>query len=492
VKFSPPALLHSLRIVGLASLGAIILLVSTESAVTAASTLPSIPDAIVPLGGKGLTVNLNKYIPFPLPQVSTNATSSNTVLVSSSEGSFVIQLFPTNAPATVANFLNYVTNGLYNDMFIDRETNNFFQTGGYLANSGFPAITNFAPVTNEAGLSNVKGTLAMLLDATNPNSATSQWFVNTTNNSALYDKSNTNGNLPFTVFGQVLGTNGMAFVNTIAKLPTANLNALYSLGSAFEEVPLQGWAGGTNTVYYSNLVRIYQMQQVALPAASATSSDPNSFSASIQGNNLIVTPLSPSSSPVTITVIAADTNGNASTLSFQVSTGKLRQAINFPVTEINYSPNSYNFFNTGASASSSLGIDYLALKSGPASFTGGLLYFKSPGVVTLTATQSGNFFYDPASATSYIIVDRAPQNITFPAIPNQTNFTVPYNMTITNATSSVGLPVSISAAGPARIAGTKLTISGAGTITLTAKQPGNPDYYSATPVTNSFTVTLKQ
>ena len=56
----------------------------------------------------------------------------------------------------------------------------------------------------------------------------------------LYDKSNTNGNLPFTVFGQVLGTNGMAFVNTIAKLPTANLNALYSLGSAFEEVPLQG------------------------------------------------------------------------------------------------------------------------------------------------------------------------------------------------------------------------------------------------------------
>ena len=123
------------------------------------AALPQIPNAIVPLGGKGLTVNLSKYIPLPLPQVSTNTSSSNNVLVSSSEGNFVIQLFPTNAPATVANFLNYVTNGLYNDMIIDRLTTNFFQTGGYLDANNLAAITNFAPVTNEAGLSNVKGTL---------------------------------------------------------------------------------------------------------------------------------------------------------------------------------------------------------------------------------------------------------------------------------------------------------------------------------------------
>jgi len=484
--------MNSLRDVGFCFFALGVILFSTE--IAAASTLPSIPNSIVPLEGKGLVVNLKKYIPFPLPQASTNATSSNNVLVSSSEGAFVIQLFPTNAPATVANFLKYVTNGLYDGMLVDELTNNFFQTGGYLANGSFPAITNFAPVTNEAALSNVKGTLAMVLNGTNPNSATSQWLINTTNNSSLYDTTNAATNPPNTVFGQVLGTNGMNFVDTVAKLPTDNLFTLNpAFGPHFSQVPLQRWTNG-DTVYYSNLVEIYQMQQVALPVATATSSDSNSFSASIQGNNLIVTPIAPSSSPVTITIIAADTNGNASSLSFQVSTSKLHQTINFPVTEINYSPSSYNFFNTGASASSGLGINYLALKSGPASFIGGLLYFKSPGVVTLTATQSGNFFYYSTSATSYIIVDRAPQSITFPTIANQTNVTVntPWPLSTNYPTASSGLPVSITVAGPARITGKSLLISGAGTVTLTAKQPGNPNYYSATPVTNSFTVTLKQ
>lgn len=489
MNFFPTSPLSSLKVAGVSLVALGIFTFVTESSATATPTLPTIPNAIVPLGGKGLVVNLNKYIPFPLPQGSTKTSSSNNVLVSSSEGSFVIQLFPTNAPATVANFLRYVTNGLYNNMIIDRVTTNFFQTGGYLDANNLAAITNFSPVINEAGLSNVKGTLATLLDQTNPDSATSQWFINTTNNSSLYDKGQTtNGNPPPTVFGQVLGTNGMAFVDTISKITTYNLSGL---GAQFQQVPLVGWGGGT--LYYSDFVTINKMQQVALPVATATSSDTNSFTTSIQGNNLIVKPVAPNTAPVTISIIAADTNGSASYLSFQVSTGKLPQSINFPVTEINYSTNGYNFYSTGATTSSGLNFSTLSIKSGPASFKG-LLYFKSPGVVTATVFQSGNLFYYPASATGFIIVDRAPQILTsFPSIANQTNVTIPYQLTLSNLpTSSAGLPVSITTVGSVKLTGMSLLISGAGTVTLTAKQPGNANYYSATPVTTSFTVTPKQ
>lgn len=444
------------------------------------------------MGGKGLTVNLSKYIPFPLPQVSTNATSSNNVLVSSSEGSFVIQLFPTNTPATVANFLKYVTNGLYNNTIIDRLSTNFFQGGGYLDANNLAAITNFAPITNEAGLSNVRGTLAMLLNTTNADSATSQWFINTTNNSSLYDKNNTNGNLPFTVFGQVLGTNGMAFVNAVSKVTTYNLASLFGLGAQFQQVPIVGWAGGSAPLYYSDFVTIYKMQQVALPVATATSSDTNSFTASIEGNNLIVTALAPNSSPVTITILAADTNGNASNLSFQVSTVKFQQVVNFPVNETPYSTSAYSWTNL-PTTSSGLSVNSYTILSGPAYIMNGGLYFKGPGVVTLKMFQNGNFFYYPASATGYLIVDRVSQTITFPTIPNQTNITVPYSFPLgTNyPTSSVGLPVTVTASGPARLTGRTLSISGSGTVTLTARQPGNANYYSATPVTESFTVTSK-
>jgi len=183
----------------------------------------------------------------------------------------------------------------------------------------------------------------------------------------------------------------------------------------------------------------------------------------------------------------------------------LHQNIYFPVNETPYGTAGYIFNNLDGSTnnpyadypSSSAGLNNVraSILSGPVIISKeGQLFFKSPGIVTLTASSAGNFFYYPAAATGYIIVDRAPQSITFPTIANQTNVTVntTWPLSTNYPTASSGLPVSITVAGPARITGKSLLISGAGTVTLTAKQPGNPNYYSATPVTNSFTVTLKQ
>jgi hypothetical protein len=233
--------------------------------------------------------------------------------------------------------------------------------------------------------------------------------------------------------------------------------------------------------------------------SSATSSDTNSFTATIQGNNLVITPVAHNTAPVNITVILADTNGNASYLSFQVSSSKLRQTLYFPVNETPYSTAGYTFNNYSDAAyadypSSSVGLGVGAtVMSGPAYVTNGQLHFKGTGVVTLEATQGGNFFYPSASTTGYIIVDRATQSLTsFPSIPNQTNFTNSYNLTLASLpTSSAGLPVSITTTGSVKLTGKSLLISGAGTVTLTAKQPGDANYYSATPVTQSFTVTPK-
>ncbi len=85
-------------------------------------------------------------------------------------------------------------------------------------------------MANEPVYSNVRGTIAMAKLGDNVNSATSQWFINTGNNSANLDVQNGG----FTVFGQVTG-NGMAVVDAI------NALQIFNMGNAFAEIPLRNY-----------------------------------------------------------------------------------------------------------------------------------------------------------------------------------------------------------------------------------------------------------
>jgi len=81
----------------------------------------------------------------------------------------------------------------------------------------------------------------------------------------------------------------------------------------------------------------------------------------------------------------------------------------------------------------------------------------------------------------------APQTITFSGLPPAATFgsAGPYTL---NATASSGLPVNYSVSGPASISGATLTITGGGSVVVTASQAGNADYSAATPVSETIVV----
>jgi cyclophilin family peptidyl-prolyl cis-trans isomerase len=422
--------------------------------------------------------------------VATNLVRVTTTLTSNgSPLGFTLRLFPTNAPQTVSNFLAYVNDGAYENMLIHRSVPSFvIQTGGYDYSGGSIATwTNTVP--SEYGLSNVRGTVAMALVGTNPNSATSQWFVNLTNNSSILDETNTAGNPPFTVFAQVLGT-GMTAVDAIAGLPIYR-----NLSAPFNELPLLS-TNTTNPVALTNLVHI---SRVATIPYFALSSDSTAYAPRISNSTLFIdytggtnTP----SNPVTISLFATDTNGLATNTSFLVwhLTNQIR-TIDYPViTNQPYTTNPFYLpYWPSTSDGTSLSGNNISF-SGPLGFgKDGKAYYTGTGTLTFTYVQPGNIFYRGVTNSSSFVISKAPQTITFPGFSGAVEFrTNPYTLTNLPSSSST-LPVSLSIApnSPAswKVTNSQLSFTGVGTITLVANQSGNSNYLGAAPVTSTLIVT---
>ncbi len=163
-------------------------------------------------------------------------------------GNYDVRLYQTRTPLTVQNFLNYSTSNRWDGTFIHRapdlnvgtSQNPVYepfvvQGGGFkLAPSpqglfGATHIASDPPVQNEPGLTNARGTIAMAKVGGDPNSATSEWFVNMRNNAVGGPALDTQ-NGGFTVFGRVVG-NGMAVLDAIQALQVIN-------GGGFSDVPV--------------------------------------------------------------------------------------------------------------------------------------------------------------------------------------------------------------------------------------------------------------
>jgi peptidyl-prolyl cis-trans isomerase A (cyclophilin A) len=154
--------------------------------------------------------------------LSPFAQAGTIVRISTTVGDFSIELLPDEAPLTVQNFLNYVNRGDYNQTFIHRAEDSFVVQGGGFSFKPFVgpiSVPLDPPVPNEFNVSNTRGTLAMAKFGDDPDSATSQWFVNLMDNSENLD--NTNGG--FTVFANVLG-DGMEVLDAINNLSTILLS----------------------------------------------------------------------------------------------------------------------------------------------------------------------------------------------------------------------------------------------------------------------------
>jgi len=141
------------------------------------------------------------------------------LILHTNHGAITIELFEDKAPESVANFIQYARDGHYDGTLFHRVISNFMIQGG-----GFDADFNEKstrdPIFNEAdnGLANDRGTLAMAR-TNDPHSATSQFFINVTDNAFLNHRSKHSGqSWGYAVFGQVV--DGMDVVDTIRQVPT--------------------------------------------------------------------------------------------------------------------------------------------------------------------------------------------------------------------------------------------------------------------------------
>lgn len=137
-----------------------------------------------------------------------------------SEGTIVLELNEQAAPNTVANFVNYAKSGHYNGTIFHRVIDGFMiQGGGFDANMKQRSVRSPIKIESDNGLKNKTGTIAMARTS-DPNSATSQFFINLVDNTSLdYTAPNQQG-YGYAVFGNVV--EGMDVVNKIASVPTTS------------------------------------------------------------------------------------------------------------------------------------------------------------------------------------------------------------------------------------------------------------------------------
>ncbi len=179
--------------------------IATESAIEYLCTPVTIGELNVTLRAGARLLHVYKSA-VPAPQLAPQ------VLLDTTLGSMTLELDVANAPITSINFLRYVNAGYYTDTVFHRVISNFMvQGGGFeIKNNRYSPKTvldppmPFPPIalerTTSTGLSNLAGTVAMARTG-ELNSATSQFFINTVNNSGLDASASSAG---YAVFGRVV------------------------------------------------------------------------------------------------------------------------------------------------------------------------------------------------------------------------------------------------------------------------------------------------
>lgn len=156
-----------------------------------------------------------------LTMTSTEPTANNPIVIfETTLGKITIELYPEKAPITVQNFVTYVQDGFYDGTIFHRVIPNFVVQGGGF-DENFQQKKTRDNIKNEAdnGLKNLRGSLSMARTP-NPDSASSQFFINLKDNDFLDFKSKTQQGWGYAVFAQV--TDGMDVVDAMAQQATGN------------------------------------------------------------------------------------------------------------------------------------------------------------------------------------------------------------------------------------------------------------------------------
>lgn len=282
-----------------------------------------------------LTIPLNNQITVPLSAWFTDPDSPSAVLVDTSEGDFSIILQDELTPDTVRNFRTYMNAGDYSGVAIHRAPLGFVvQSGGYKPtvapspDNKFTVVTKRPPVKNEPGLPNFRRTVAMAKSPGDPNSATSEFFVNMNDNRLNLDAQNGG----FTVFGRVPDAE-MGVLDDIfgSNYHTGDYSYQIEvngnwLRGIFEDFPLKGPANtltaesdGYKRVDKANMLSIQSITpRSTLSFTDLDNSNTAAVQATLDGTILTLTGLEDGNSS-TIGFTIRDLDGSTITQSFVVT-----------------------------------------------------------------------------------------------------------------------------------------------------------------------------
>ena len=141
--------------------------------------------------------------------------------IETSKGTITLELDEKKAPATVGNFAEYAKSGFYDGTIFHRVIDGFMiQGGGFTRDLNQKETRGPIAIESMNGLRNERGTIAMARTM-NPNSATSQFFINLVDNAFLDFTAPTVHGYGYAVFGRV--TDGLDVVDAIAKVRTGSV-----------------------------------------------------------------------------------------------------------------------------------------------------------------------------------------------------------------------------------------------------------------------------
>src|SRR5262249_10047200 len=208
------------------------------------------------------------------------------------------------------------------------------------------------------------------------------------------------------------------------------------------------------------------------PGATASSGLPVSYSAS--GQCTIVAGKVHITGGGSCTVTASQAGnanvGPAADVSRTFSIARLAQSITFPVIADKSTTDAD--FDPGATATSGLPVSYAT--SGQCSIVSGKVHLAGAGSCTVTAAQAGDATFAAAANVSRSFAIKAPQTITFPTIADRAFGTADFDA---GASASSGLPVTYGASGQCAILAGKVHVTGVGSCTVTASQPGDATHF---------------
>jgi len=229
---------------------------STAEAIKVTGTIPAnesyivdITDHVKGINGQGLhsTITHTGNVAYEAEVTPVAAGTDPVAMFTTNYGTLYVTLYETKVAVTVNNFILYANNGLYDGTIVHRmlplsqlSTNGIavIQAGGYISKqdpeTGLPTpIPETNPIRLQAGISNTQGTLAMARGSA-PNTATSQFFFNTVNNTSLDSQGAGTG---YAVFGKITNANSQTVLNTIDAIPVEDLTPGQT--TDFTTIPIQ-------------------------------------------------------------------------------------------------------------------------------------------------------------------------------------------------------------------------------------------------------------